>query len=43
MKKFWKEWGITLEEFGYFIGALAVISIPFTLSILGTLIEAVLL
>ncbi len=32
-ERFWKEWGISKEEFGMFVGALSVIAIPVMLAI----------
>lgn len=33
LRRFWKEWGITLEEFEMFLGACGVIMFPFLLRI----------
>lgn len=37
LKRFWKEWGITKEEFQMFLGALSVIMFPIELEIILTL------
>lgn len=33
LRRFWKEWGMTLEEFEMFLGACIVIMFPFLLRI----------
>lgn len=32
-QRFWKEWGITREELGMFLGAVSIIVLPFLLRI----------
>lgn len=38
-KRFWKEWGISWEEFEMFIGACSVIMIPILLEIILSMIK----
>lgn len=34
-KRFWREWGISLEEFEMLLGAASVVILPFALYIIG--------